>query len=186
MDERGRRGREAGKVSAYQPDILTIGLDVVFCGVNPALTAVTDGHNFSNPNNRFWRAIHLAGFIDRLLAPSEEWKLLEYGCGITAVVTRPTAQAGDLSRAEMRNSLAPFEAKMRTFAPRVLAFLGKQAISVVPGASPVSWGQQRRRMAGAAVWVLPNPSGRNRSFTIDALVDAYAELHDCLPHLMRA
>ena len=96
MDGRGRRGREAGKVSAYQPDILTIGLDVVFCGVNPALTAVTDGHNFSNPNNRFWRAIHLAGFIDRLLAPSEEWKLLEYGCGITAVVTRPTAQAGDL------------------------------------------------------------------------------------------
>jgi len=112
--------------------------------------------------------------------------LLEYGCGITAVVTRPTAQAGDLSGAEMRNSLAPFEAKMRTFAPRVLAFLGKQAISVVPGASRVSWGQQRRRMAGAAVWVLPNPSGRNRSFTIDALVDAYAELHDWLPHLMRA
>ena len=75
---------------------------------------------------------------------------------------------------------------MRTFAPRVLAFLGKQAISVVPGASPVRRGQQRRRMAGAAVWVLPNPSGRNRSFTIDALVDAYAELHDWLPHPMRA
>ena len=121
-----------------------------------------------------------------MLAPSEESKLLEYGCGITAVDTRPTAQAGDLSGAEMRNSLAPFEAKTRTFARRVVAFLGKQAISVVPGASPVSWGQQRRRMAGAAVWVQPNPSGRNRSFTIDALVDAYAELHDCLPHLMRA
>ena len=48
-------GAGSSKVSAYQPDILTIGLDVVFCGVNPALTAVTDGHNFSNPNNRFSR-----------------------------------------------------------------------------------------------------------------------------------
>src|SRR6476661_530097 len=53
MDGRGRTGREAGKVGAYQPDILTVGLDVVFCGVNPALTAVTDGHNFSNPTIAF-------------------------------------------------------------------------------------------------------------------------------------
>jgi len=49
MDGRGRTGREAGKVGAYQPDILTVGLDVVFCGVNPALTAVTDGQNFLEP-----------------------------------------------------------------------------------------------------------------------------------------
>jgi double-stranded uracil-DNA glycosylase len=175
-----------GRVNTYEPDILTTGLDIVFCGVNPALTAVTDGHNFSNPTNRFWRAIHSAGFTDRLLTPAEEWKLLEYGCGITAVVRRPTAQAGELSRTELRESLAPFEARMRTFTPRVLAFLGKQAISAAPGAGTVSWGRQHRRIAGAVVWVLPNPSGRNRSFTIGALVDAYAELRDCLPHLLHA
>jgi len=174
---------EAGRVSAYQPDILTVGLDVVFCGINPAATAVADGHNFSSPNNRFWRAIHLAGFTDRLLAPSEERRLLEYRCGITAVVTRPTSRAGELPKAEMQEAIAPFEAKMRTFSPYVLAFLGKQAISAIPGASPVGWGRQRLRLAGAAVWVLPNPSGLNRGFTIDALVEAYAELHDCLPQL---
>jgi TDG/mug DNA glycosylase family protein len=31
--------------------------------------------------------------------------------------------------------------------------------------------------AGATAWVLPNPSGLNRGFTLDALVGAYAELH---------
>jgi TDG/mug DNA glycosylase family protein len=30
------------------------------------------------------------------------------------------------------------------------------------------------------VWILPNPSGLNRSFTLDALVTAYAELHRAL------
>jgi len=25
-------------------------------------------------------------------------------------------------------------------------------------------------------WILPNPSGRNRTFTLDALVQAYSEL----------
>jgi TDG/mug DNA glycosylase family protein len=173
-------------VNTYQPDVLTVGLDVVFCGVNPALTAVADGHNFSNPNNRFWRAIHSAGFTDRLLDPSEEWMLPQYGCGITAFVTRPTAGVQDLSSSELRSAIGPFESKMRSFAPRVVAFLGKKAISAVAGAGAVTWGRQDLRIGGAAVWVLPNPSGRNRSFSMGALVDAYAELRQCLPYLTRA
>jgi TDG/mug DNA glycosylase family protein len=138
---------------SYQPDILASGLDVVFCGINPALTAQADGYNFSSPTNRFWAAIHRAGFTDRQLAPSEERSLLDYGCGITAVVTRPTSGAHELSALEIRQSLGAFEARMRGVSPRMLAFLGK------------------------AAWVLPNPSGRNRRFTLGALVTAYAELH---------
>lgn len=160
----------------YQPDILASGLDVVFCGINPALTAQVDGHNFSSPTNRFWTAIHLAGFTDRQLAPHEERRLLDYGCGITAVVTRPTSEARHVSAAEIGLALSPFEAKMRAISPRVLAFLGKPAISVVLGASTVNWGLQRDAVAGATAWVLPNPSGRNRRFPIAALVEAYAEL----------
>ena len=38
----------------YDPDVLAPGLDVVFCGINPASSAVADGHNFSNASNRFW------------------------------------------------------------------------------------------------------------------------------------
>lgn len=167
-------------MGTYQPDILADGLDVVFCGINPALTAQADGYNFSSPTNRFWSAIHLAGFTDRQLAPSEERSLLQYRCGITAVVMRPTSEARDVSALEIRQSLSSFEAKMRAVAPRMLAFLGKPAISVVLDTNTVSWGLQRETVAGATAWVLPNPSGRNRRFTIDALVSAYAELHDHL------
>ncbi|AKK27976.1 G/U mismatch-specific DNA glycosylase [Mycobacterium sp. EPa45] len=162
----------------YQPDILAPGLDVVFCGINPALTAQADGYNFSSPTNRFWTAIYRAGFTDRQLAPSEERTLLDYGCGITAVVARPTSAAHEVSNVEIRQSLSAFDTKMRNIAPGTLAFLGKPAISVALGTNSVGWGLQRDTVADAAAWVLPNPSGRNQRFTLEALVAAYAELYD--------
>jgi len=167
-------------MATYQADILASGLDVVFCGINPALTAQADGHNFSSPTNRFWSAIHLAGFTDRQLAPAEERSLLQYGCGITAVVMRPTSAAHEVSALEIQQALSSFDTKIRAVAPRMLAFLGKPAISVALGTGTVNWGLQADTVAGAAAWVLPNPSGRNRRFTTATLVAAYAELHDYL------
>lgn len=79
-------------------EILVPGLSAVFCGLNPALSAVRDGHNFSNPSNRFWRVLHLAGFTPRLLRADEERELLQYGCGLTSAVSRPTKSASELKR----------------------------------------------------------------------------------------
>jgi len=36
----------------------------------------------------------------------------------------------------------------------------------------VPWGSQHKAVGGIATWLLPNPSGLNRSFTLDALVRA--------------
>src|SRR5271165_3076183 len=41
---------EVGLIS-YQLDILARGLDVIFCGLNPASSAAIAGHNFSNGTN---------------------------------------------------------------------------------------------------------------------------------------
>ncbi len=60
--------------------------------------------------------------------------------------------------------------------PRCLAFLGKAAYAAIQGRRELAWGRQPERFGGAAVWVLPNPSGRNLSFGLDALVAAYREL----------
>jgi TDG/mug DNA glycosylase family protein len=165
----------------YESDILGCGLDVVFCGVNPAATAVADGHNFSNRSNRFWPVLHLAGFTDVRLRPKDERRLLEYGCGITAVVSRPTKRADEVSPDEFRQARPDFEAKMRRYAPQVIAFLGKRALAAMVGRSDVEWGWYPHGFAEATAWVLPNPSGLNRSFTLDALVGAYAELRHALP-----
>ena len=126
----GMRRDPSRKPSKYEPDILAKGLDVVFCGLNPASSAAADGHNFSNRSNRFWLVLHLAGFTDVRLEPQEECRLLDYGCGITAVVRRATAKA---SRVSPENS-NPGPARLRdqdARLPRTLAFLGKRALSAM-------------------------------------------------------
>jgi double-stranded uracil-DNA glycosylase len=167
-------------VIRYDPDILATGLDVVFCGLNPATTAAASGHNFSNPSNRFWSVLHLAGFTDARLRPEEERRLLDYGCGITAVVGRPTPRADDVSIGEFRAARGKFDTKMRRYAPRALGFLGKRALAAMCNESDIGWGRYEPGFAGTTAWVLPNPSGLNRGFTLDALVSAYAELRSAL------
>jgi double-stranded uracil-DNA glycosylase len=167
-------------LSGYEPDILARGLDVIFCGLNPASSAVVAGHNFSNGSNRFWTVLHLAGFTDARLQPQDERRLLEYGCGITAVVRRPTKRAAEVLPDEFRQARLEFEAKMRHYAPRSVAFLGKRALSTMIGRPEVDWGRFTTEFAGTMAWILPNPSVLNRGFTLDALVSAYAELRIAL------
>jgi TDG/mug DNA glycosylase family protein len=171
-----RRAPRGQRVSDYQPDILAQGLDVVFCGINPAASAAADGHNFSHRNNRFWTVLHLAGFTNTRLRPEDERRLLQFGCGITAVATRPTRRASDVTPEEFRQARPALEAKIQHHRPRVTAFLGKRAFSAIASVSAVDWGSQPGGFGGTAAWVLPNPSGLNRNFTLDALVHAYTEL----------
>ena len=168
-------------VTGYDPDVLAPALDVVFCGINPASSAAADGHNFSNASNRFWAVLHLAGFTDARLRAEDERQLLTYGCGITAVVSRPTPTAAEIDAEEFRDARPAFEAKMRRYQPRAVAFLGKRALSAMLSTRDIAWGRQPSDFAGATAWVLPNPSGLNRGFSLDALVLAYAELRTAVP-----
>ncbi len=159
------------------PDLIAPHLDVLFCGINPGLIAAATGHHFAGRNNRFWRVIHLAGFTPTEISPKDDREILRYGCGLTAVVPRPTASADQLSRAEFMAAAAGFEQKIAHHAPRFVAFLGKAAYSALSGQREVAWGLQPSPIHQARVWVLPNPSGRNLAFGLDDLVDAYHELH---------
>jgi TDG/mug DNA glycosylase family protein len=170
-------------VAGYEPDVLAEGLNVVFCGLNPASSAVADGHNFSNGSNRFWSVLYQSGFTDVRLRPAEDRRLLEYGCGITTIVRRPTRRAEEIAAEEFGQARPALEAKMKHYAPRSIAFLGKRGFAHMIGQQNVPWGRYPEPFAGAMIWILPNPSGLNRSFTLDDLVKAYAELHKALKEL---
>jgi double-stranded uracil-DNA glycosylase len=159
------------------PDILVKGLAVVFCGINPGMTAAVAGHHFVARSNRFWRVIHLAGFTPEEILPENDRTILQHRCGLTAVVERPTARADQLSAQEFAAAAVQFEQKIARYAPRFVAFLGKAAYSALSDRREIAWGFQTAAFGGAAVWVLPNPSGRNRAFSLDQLVSAYRELH---------
>lgn len=149
---------------------------VVFCGLNPALSAVRARHHFSSPNNRFWRVLYRAGFTPRLIQPENDCSILQFGCGLTAAVERPTVSASELASHEFREAAGELERKPRRYGPRYLTFLGKLAFAAIFRKGSVDWGQQFIRFGGAEVWVLPNPSGLNRGFSLDELVSAYQEL----------
>jgi TDG/mug DNA glycosylase family protein len=157
-------------------DLIADNLDVVFCGINPALSAAQAGHHFSNRSNRFWRTLHLAGFTPHQIRPEDDYTILHHGCGLTAAVERPTVKASELAVHEFRASAASLEKKVRRYHPRFLAFLGKPAFAAIFNKSLVAWGRQQVRFGDAEVWVLPNPSGLNRAFPLNALVSAYSGL----------
>ncbi|MGG5798800.1 G/U mismatch-specific DNA glycosylase [Edwardsiella tarda] len=160
-------------------DILAPGLRVVFCGINPGLSSAHTGYHFANPRNRFWQVIHLAGFTERQLTPPEEAHLLDTGCGITALVQRPTVTAAELTAAELHTGGEALRAKIKHYQPQALAVLGKQAFTQAFGVRRPAWGRQAQPIGESEVWVLPNPSGLNRA-TLPELVASYQALYQTL------
>jgi TDG/mug DNA glycosylase family protein len=152
-------------------------LAVVFCGINPGLRAVATGHHFEGHSNRFWKVLHLAGFTPSQMRPEEDRQLLMHRCGLTTAVGRPTARADQLSSREFLDSTLALREKIEFHRPKYIAFLGKAAYAAISGQRELQWGHQSAQFGGSGVWLLPNPSGLNRSFSLDALVDAYRELH---------
>lgn len=158
------------------PDILAHGLHVVFCGINPGADAAAAGHHFLGRGNRFWPVLHLAGFTPYQVAPENDRAVLDFGLGLTAVVSRPTNRADQIQKEEFAHAASALLAKLEFYKPLCIAFLGKAAYAAMTGKRQVAWGEQPERFGGARVWVLPNPSGLNRGFTKEKLVDAYSEL----------
>lgn len=156
-------------------DLIAERLDVLFCGINPALSAAQSGHHFSSHSNRFWKVLHLSGFTPHLIHSQHDASILQYRCGLTAAVARATIRAGDLAAREFHQAASVLEAKIRCYRPRFVAFLGKPAFAAITHRKSVDWGRQLD-MWGAHIWVLPNPSGLNRAFSLQQLVEAYSAL----------
>jgi len=161
-------------------DVIAPGLKVLFVGINPGLYSAATGHHFARPGNRFWPALHAAGFTPRLLHPSEQRELLDAGYGITNLVNRGTATADELAPEEFVAGRKRLAAKVRRHRPKVLAFLGVGAYCHAFSLKGAAIGPQPQRFEGAAVWVLPNPSGLNANYQLPALVKLFRSLRSSI------
>lgn len=152
------------------PDVLAEDLDVVFVGINPGLWSGAVGHHFARPGNRFWKALHGAGFTERVLDASEDASLLERGLGVTNLVNRATAAAAELSDDELRDGARRLGQRLEPLRPRFVAVLGIGAYRIGLGRPKATLGRQDERLGEARLWVMPNPSGLNAHYQIDALI----------------
>ena len=183
-------GFTRAELEAYRdhevPDLVGPGLKLLFVGINPGLWTAAVQTHFAHPGNRFYPALAQAGItgyeIDRVAGMSDADRayMIERGIGITNVVKRATARADELSREELRaggERLLRFVAEHR---PAVVAIAGITAYRDAFGLRKAVLGRQPETLddsakwSGAALWVVPNPSGLNAHETTESLARAYA------------
>jgi TDG/mug DNA glycosylase family protein len=161
-------------------DVIAPGLKVLFCGINPSLYSAAVGHHFARPGNRFWPALHLAGFTDRVLSPFEDELALRHGLGVTNLVARATGSAQDLSREELREGGKALADKVLRYAPGVLAVVGIGAYRMAFDQPRATIGPQGQQLGGRPVWVLPNPSGLNAHYQLPDLAAQFRRLREAI------
>src|SRR4051794_30853339 len=67
------------------PDVLQLGLRVVFCGTAAGTKSASLGAYCAGPGNSFWATLHTVGLTPRQLAPAEFKLLPTYGVGLTDI-----------------------------------------------------------------------------------------------------
>jgi mismatch-specific thymine-DNA glycosylase len=147
------------------PDYLQPELDLVFVGFNPGERSAIVGHYYAGRGNAFWPLLYESGLLPEPLAYTEDYRLLEFGIGLTDLVKRPSRSSGNLSRAETRAGAVTLTAKLLTNAPRVVCFNGKGVYAWYANRSTVPLGVQDDTIGQARVFVVPSTSGRNGRFT---------------------
>jgi TDG/mug DNA glycosylase family protein len=162
-------------------DLVGPGVRLLFVGINPGLWTAATGTHFAHPGNRFYPALRRAGIVardidrGRGMDADDRAHLVERGIGITNLVARATARASELTAAELRAGGERLRAFVEHHRPAVVAVLGITAYREAFGVRRAVPGRQTDDLAGAALWIVPNPSGLNAHETIDTLAAAYAE-----------
>jgi TDG/mug DNA glycosylase family protein len=146
-------------------DVAAPGLRVLFVGINPSSRSAELGHHFSGRGNPFWRLLHAVGLTPAGFGYERDADLIPLGLGITNVCPRPTRSAADLERDELLAGAAVLRDKVAALRPEVVAIVGISLYPLVfPGGREPGPGAKRARLAGARVFVLPNPSGLNAAY----------------------
>jgi double-stranded uracil-DNA glycosylase len=155
------------------PDVIGPGLRVLFCGINPGLWSAAVGRHFARPGNRFWPAMYASGFTPELFTAARQAELLGLGLGVSNVAPRATARADELTGEELRAGAEVLAAKAERFKPAWFAIVGITAYRTAFDRRHAMIGPQPDRLADSRIWVLPNPSGLNASWTTPKLAEAF-------------
>ncbi len=164
------------------PDLVPDPTRLLFAGINPGLLSVAVQAHFAPRGNRFFPALFAAGVVGRRIDASagmrqdDEAHLRQRGIGITSMVRGATAKASDLPKKQLREGAADLQERVMSIHPRVLAFLGIGAYRTAFDIPHATTGRQPDDWDDTEVWVVPNPSGLNRHYSVADLAQAYREV----------
>jgi TDG/mug DNA glycosylase family protein len=151
---------------------------VLFVGINPGIRSALTGHHFAGFSNRFWKLLHESGLVPEPIGYQDDVRLPDWGYGITNIVPRATPGIDTLDKAEYAAGRTRLRRKILRYRPAVVVAVG---VTVFRAMFPerrgaVALGRQPERIGSSAVFVVPNPSGRNANYSYKEMLDAYRSL----------
>ena len=151
---------------------------VLFVGINPGIRSSQTGHHFAGFSNRFWKLLYESRLVPEAISYEDDDRLPEWGYGITNIVPRPTPGIDTLHPEEYVAGRVRLRRKILRYRPRVVALVGVTVFRALfpDRRGPVALGLQQERMGESAVFVLPNPSGRNANFSYQEMRRAFRAL----------
>jgi double-stranded uracil-DNA glycosylase len=159
-------------------DRVRAGVRVLFVGINPGIRSAETGHHFAGYSNRFWKLLYESRLVPRPITFEDDDRLPEFGYGITNICARATPGIDTLEPAEFVVGRLKLRRKILRYKPAVVAMVG---VTVFRAMFPerkgaVTLGLQPETIGDTAVFVLPNPSGRNANFTYGEMLAAFRAL----------
>ncbi|KUI62015.1 G/U mismatch-specific uracil DNA glycosylase [Cytospora mali] len=110
----------------YLPDAMAPNLLVLFCGLNPGVRTAQTGHAYNHPSNLFWKLMYSSGVLPvRCTAEEDRTLPARFQLGLTNIVSRPSRNGAELSKAEMDEGVSVLEEKVRRWRPEVVCMVGK-------------------------------------------------------------
>ena len=151
---------------------------VLFVGINPGIQSSLTGHHFAGFSNRFWKLLVESRLVPERITYVDDDRLPEWGFGITNLVRRPTPGIDTLRAEEYIAGRARLRATLLRYRPPIVALVGVTVFRAMFPAQkgPVTPGLQKERIGDSAVFVLPNPSGRNANFSYAEMLTSFRKL----------
>ena len=159
-------------------DRIRPGVRVLFVGINPGVRSAVTGHHFAGFSNRFWKLLFDSRLVPERFGYQDDVRLPECGYGITNVVARATPGIDALEPHEYVDGRVRLRRKILRHRPAIVAAVGVTVFRALfpDRLGPVSLGLQDERIGESAVFVLPNPSGRNANYSYHEMLAAFRRL----------
>lgn len=148
------------------PDVLSTGLDVVFCGMAAGNKSASVHAYYAGSGNKFYSIICRIGLTPHRLPPSDFRELSRYKIGLTDLAKHTSGNDNTLKHSDFDTE--GFLEKIKMYKPKLVAFNGKAPAAVFlyqdkTKTGLINYGFLDIKVGKTMFYVLPSTSGSANS-----------------------
>jgi len=115
----------------------------------------------------FWKLLYESKLTKECLATELDYKVLEYGYGLTDVIKRPTRSTSDLNKMDSIKSNTRLDNIIEMNNPKTVVFVGKTGFRHYLDEYDMNlkYGRQKFEIYNSKVYLMPSTSGQSYADT---------------------